>query len=336
MLEVCLTLLLAVHLVTVNIGSAGPLVCIWLHRRSFRHGDKTAGRVGRRLAVASIRLTVVGLVLGLLLLALLRQTGDQPYFDAMAQFPAARYWSLLGELAFYFVCMKAYVWPWKWLRRRRALLDLLAILAATDLLYHFPPLMAMIASIPTRADLIDVTIDRAMYRRLMLDPEILARTLHVWLASLAMAGAAVMLFGLRAGRIAMSQADGERIAKLGARIALVPTLLQMPIGAWVFLRLPTAAGDALLGGDALASGLMVASLISALGLMHHLAAVGMGDTREQAVRRSLLLMLLVVVLMAGTLRRSRVVSTLPRGEPPVGKIAARVAGQVVSRGPRDM
>ena len=328
-LEFCLTLLLALHLVAVNIGSTGPLVCIWLHRRCYQHGDRVAGQVGRSLAIASIGLTALGFVLGVGLLGLLWQMGDRPYFDAMAQFPAARYWTLLGESAFFYACMIAYVLLWERFEHRRVWLGLLAVFASTDLLYHFPPMMAMTAVIPTRAELIGVAIDPAMYRRLLLDPEILARTLHIWLASLAVTGAAVMGYGLRAGRNNAWETDGARIAKWGARIALVPTLLQLPIGVWVFLELPPAASDALLGGELLASGLIVASLLSALGLIHHLAAVAMGDTTREAVHRALILMVLVVLLMTGVLRQGRIVSTIHGGAPMGGPLA----GQVVSRGP---
>ena len=129
-------------------------------------------------------------------------------FAAAAQFPASRYWNLLAELVFFYVMMIAYVLLWDRIKNRRVWLGLLATLAATDLLYHFPPLMAMIALIPTRSDLIGVDIDLSVYRRLMIDPEIVARTLHIWLASLAMTGAALMLYGLRALRVAESQADG--------------------------------------------------------------------------------------------------------------------------------
>ena len=49
--------------------------------------------------------------------------------------------------------------------------------------------------------------------------------------------------------------------------------------------------------------LFVAALVLALLLMHYLAAVALGDADTSNVRRACLLLIAVVVLMVGTLRR---------------------------------
>src|SRR5690606_37287501 len=47
--ELAYSLILGAHLLAMNVGSAGPLVCIWLHRRA-RRGDEAADLAGRRIA----------------------------------------------------------------------------------------------------------------------------------------------------------------------------------------------------------------------------------------------------------------------------------------------
>ncbi len=309
MLEMILTLLLAVHLLAVNVASAGPLVCVWLHRRCFRHGDALAGQVGLRLARMSLFLFTLGVIIGAVQLGLLWWVRDVPsvdqrYFNAMRQFPAAKYWYTLGELLFFCLCMAPYVWLWNHWGERRFWHGLLAVLAATNLLYHFPSLMAMLAVIPGRADWQEVTITPDVYRRMILDGEVLARVVHVWLASVATTGVAVMILAMRATAQDAQPDRAARLASCGARVALVATLLQLLVGVWLLLTLPATAQSALLGEDTLGAGLMLLSLFAVMGLIHVLAAASIGDVSRRTVIRSTVLLVVIVVLMSGTLRRA--------------------------------
>ena len=60
-----------------------------------------------------------------------------------------------------------------------------------------------------------------------------------------------------------------------------------------------------MGGDLLGTVLLGLSLVTALMLMHLLAAVAMGSTKRFALFGSMATMYLVVVLMSGTLRRTK-------------------------------
>ena len=63
MFELLIIPVLAVHLVTLNLASAGPMVCLWLRRR--KHPDyELRDRVGQRLAWWSVWAFVVGMLLG--------------------------------------------------------------------------------------------------------------------------------------------------------------------------------------------------------------------------------------------------------------------------------
>ncbi|HWC89701.1 MAG TPA: hypothetical protein VG433_08600, partial [Pirellulales bacterium] len=210
-------------------------------------------------------------------------------------------------------------------RARPWLQGILAVLAATDLAYHFPPLFSMLALLASRPELADVELTSQVNRSLMLDPQIMAMVLHVWLAATAVTGASVML--LVAGRLptvaqappaaalansiaaapagSAPDAAAQGIARMAAGWALGATVLQLPVGVWVLLTLPDRGQSALLGSDMVATLLFVASLAAVLGLLHHLAAVALGDALRGQVRRAAGLMLAVVLLMTAALDRTR-------------------------------
>lgn len=307
-LEILTTLMLALHLFAVNVGAAGPLACIWLHRLEHRNKNVTAGYLGRRLAGLSMLLLAVGLLLGLLLLGLLWLAEDRAYFSAAAQIPMTRYWFALAELAFAFGCLAAYLLLWDRLGQRRFWHGLIAVVASTNLLFHFPPLLTMIAVISTRPELEGLLIDSPTYRQLLLDSEIASRVVHVWLASLAVTGLLVTVCAEKVARRVENPADAIRLATWGARWALLPTLGQLGVGLWVTLALKDEARVAVMGADALATSLLGISIFMSLVLLHHLAALAMGEISRPVIWRSVLLLALVLVLMSGTLRRVRAVS----------------------------
>ena len=54
--------------------------------------------------------------------------------------------------------------------------------------------------------------------------------------------------------------------------------MQLPVGVWVLLSMPQIMQQQVMGQDLLATILFGVSLIVALGLMHHLALISLGDT----------------------------------------------------------
>ena len=84
------------------------------------------------------------------------------------------------------------------------------------------------------------------------------------------------------------QAETLPAVQLGsARVALVATLLQLPVGVAVMLSVPNRLRDALLGEDLLAAVPFACGMLATLGLLHTLAAVALGDRDPRQVRRSL-------------------------------------------------
>jgi hypothetical protein len=299
-LEVALALLLGVHLLLVDVAMAGPLACVWLEWRATRRSDDVAGRTGLALARLANWALSLGIVAGGVLLAARWLAGDVRYFDAVAAIPPSRLWFAGAELLFYFACMGAYVGLWNRWRGWRLAHRFLAIAAATNLLIHFPALFSIISVVSNRPELLGQPLDSAGFRALLVDGEVLSRVVHVWMASLAVTGAAVMWLTARQARGDADRAAADRLVRHGALLALVPTLAQIPVGFWLTVELPESLRRPLMGGDWLATALFATSLLLALLLMHRLASIALGDQKARHVRSSIALMCGLVLLMVGT------------------------------------
>lgn len=306
LLEIAIVFALAAHLLATNVASAAPLASVWLQRRGLRDGDAIADNVGLKLARWAVGLFVLGMLLGAALLGLLWLQGDQQYFSALRRIPQRRYAYIGIELVFSLVLMVVYAGVWKWGRRRPNWHALLALLAASNTLYHFPPLMVVLARLSEQVDSTVAVLDRETLRHFLMDPQVMARVAHIWIASFAVTGVAVMWLALRSVVARDQEPAACRIAIGGSRLALGATLLQAPLGLWVLLTLPDEARSGLLGDDLLGTGLFLASVLVSLALMHVLAGVALGEVTRKAIGRSVLYMAVVVLLMSGTLRRTRV------------------------------
>lgn len=318
MMEFALIFLIAVHLLAVNLAGAGPLLAMLVEWRGTANGSPQQVEAARRLAVWSIVAGALGMAIGLVTLWVLvvHEGGEQSrYWAAVKQVTPGRLGFTGAEIVFYFVCMGLYVGLWRRMSRIRWAHRVLAIAAATNLLYHFPALFTILAILPTRPELAGQMLDRKLYLKLLLDGETLSRVAHVWLASLSVAGVAL---GWLAHRIEAATRDpsatdphtdettGARKAGLfGWRVALGATTLQIPVGAWVLTMLPSSAQDQVMGDNLICSGLFVLSIVGALALMHQLAMLALGDIQRGRIRIAAALIAGVVLLMTATLQLMR-------------------------------
>ncbi len=300
MTDLVLVFVQAAHLLCVNVSVGGPLVCLWLEWREAR-ADALAGRVGRFLAWTSLLLYVIGMGLGLLLGWLLWTPAYATAVERLGSRAVFGIW----ELAFSLVLLAVYAFWWqrsraagRWQRLLRATLPLMA---GTNLLYHFPPLFAILSSFSGRGEMPAVALDSAGFRQLMFSGEVLSRAVHFWLASMAVTGGVLILFAVKHVEPANRPANDARVAVWGARLALVSTLLQIPVGLWLLVELSPFAMNALLGHDLLTTSLFVVSIVLALLLMHLLANVALGTVTRKALLWSVGVLLLVVLLMTATL-----------------------------------
>jgi hypothetical protein len=304
-LDLFLVLLLALHLLLVDVAMAGPLVCIWLEWRGTRLANSASNDLARRLARVATQALVGGVLLGMILLAVRWASDDRGYFRAAAMIPASRLWFGLAELFFYLACMFAYLQFWDRLRAWRFVHRMLAVAASSNLMLHFPALFVIISVVSRRNLIGDEPLDRAGYWQLLLDREVVSRVVHVWLSSMAVTGVILMALAQRIGPASDKTVGQQRLVQYGAWLALIATVLQVPVGMWVTLEMPESARESLFGGDLVASSLFGISLLLVLYMAHTLSAVVQGDSSSAHVRRTLLAAAAIVLLMVGTRWRAQ-------------------------------
>ena len=310
MLGLLRSLLTSCHLLAVSVVAVGPIVCLWLEWRGARQGDEAASEAGRRLAQATLWMLVIGAGLGAIDLAIVWASSppSDPYLSAWALIPPRRIWFGVAELAFFALCMAGYVWGWR--RMPRVWHRALAVLAATNLLYHFPPLFSAVTVASTRDSLLTIDgplpYDRLM--RLLFDAETLSRVAHMVLAAMVVTGVTLMWLGLpRRGEPSRETADHRPIA-WGGRMALAAAVLQLPVGVWILWMLPPPLRDRFLMSDSWTTGLFAIGVVVVLGLLHHLAAAALGDVEPGNIYRAIALTAIVFLLMVAAGQRARSVA----------------------------
>ncbi|MCP3695272.1 MAG: hypothetical protein GY917_23945, partial [Planctomycetaceae bacterium] len=148
-------------------------------------------------------------------------------------------------------------------------------------------------------------LSSAQFRARLVDGYVVARTVHFCLAALAVTGIALVVFALKQSRNSETGEDPIRPARWGARLALVATLLQLPVGIWIVLEMGPGAQRQVMGGNLVATGLFGLSLLGTLALMHYLSALAFGKFRREVAVRTISLMILIVLLMTIVARLSK-------------------------------
>lgn len=310
-MEFVLSLMLAIHLICVNVAAGGPVVAAWLDWRS-RNGDAAAARAAKMLAASAIVAFLLGGLFGFAV-GWLKWTPDY----ASLWLGRLRYkldWGV-AELLFSLLLMIGH-WLWlpgniaksNWRRWAFATRTAIALLTTTNLLYHFPPLFSVAARLHAAGEINGPPARGALFRQWMFSGETPPLSVHVGLASLAMAG---MMLILMASRWMNGAADAEksRVAIWGAWWALAATLLQLPVGLWMLMMLPAGVQSRLMGSDTIATLAFLTAILAVLWLMRDLANLALGDTTRASLVRSLMAMGIVILLM--TLMQQRAARTEP-------------------------
>jgi len=308
LLELLIVVGMTVHLLAVNLACAGPLVCIWLHFQSKK--DSLYDDLGKQLAWASLAALLVGIVSGGILLFATPSPGLQ---EALGRLPSRAYHMAGYELIFSLVCMLIYVLTWKAMREWRLSHALISLLGATNLIYHFPPLMLVLGKLaanPTWSE--EAIIDRPVFLKLMYRGEISSLAVHFGLASFAVAAVTVLILLSRKAADDAQQTSVKQLARGASVIALLANLLQVPVGIWVLATLSTAERGTLTGGDPISSLMFVSGLFLTFLLLQRLAAIAFGDVQPATLRRVGMLLVVLVLVMTATLRGSRSHSRLIR------------------------
>lgn len=321
MFELLLSLLLAMHLLCVNVASGGPIVGAWLDLRGSR-GDETAAIGARYLAGWSLVTLLAGAALGVVIGWLKWDA----HYRGLWLGPLSYKMHMAGIEAM--VSLVLMVGWWLWLRiaplspRARGaggegadgtgkrgiaaplVRGFIALFAATNLLYHFPVLFSVAAHLEEAGQTAGERIDAAAFRQLMVRGETPALAVHVVLASIAVSG--TMLLGLALRRQRQGDLAGAgKAAMWGGRWALVASLVNLPVGLWTLTKLSLPVQSRLMGDDTLGTLLFLASLLSVFWLLRELAGVAMGESSRPALLRSMGAMLATVVLMTAMQQAAR-------------------------------
>ena len=298
---VLVAITLAAHLICMNVASAGPLLAVWMDWKSYRGCDDSS-RAGRVLTLWSLITLMLGILLGLTLgwmlwtetyAAVIRRIWYKVHFGI---------WEVVFSLALALLCL----WLWKPTGvpsgKKRTFRSLCAALSATNLLYHFPPLMYVISQMVRNGQTTGEPIDAALFRQKLVDVHLAAHTTHFWLASVAVSGLVPILdYWHRTRNTTVS----SHAALSSGRIALAASVLQIPVGIWVLATSPTMMGARLLGGQVPASLAFGGAVLMALSMMHRLANIAFGDLNRRALLVTCCLMGAVVFLMTLALQFSR-------------------------------
>lgn len=301
-----LMVVFAAHLLCVNVAAAGPLVAAgldWLEGR----GNRLAGKAGRYLAWWAAALLVPGGLLGVVIGLLV---WDGEYRQILGRLSSKIHFGA-WELLFSQVLMLAYAWWWQarpaatgWQRRLRIFV---ALLASTNLLYHFPTLFAVIEHSVSSGEVSGEPISAAGFRSIVAQSALLSRVTHFILAAIATCGIVLLGYALRMMRRKADPADVQRVAAWGGQIALLPTLAQLPVGLWLTASLSRPLQSAVTGSDMPATLLLGASVMLAIWLMHLLAVISIGDSQRSTLIKAMLALVVIVTLMSGVLQRLRAI-----------------------------
>lgn len=299
-----LSLLVApLHLAAMGLAGLGPLAAMGLEWYGTRRGQPPAVALARQLARWSLAAAAAGIVLGVLALAALWWARQQAYFEAWRVIPPRRVWFGAVELVFYLACMGVYVRSWD--RLPRAVHRWLAVLAAANVLWHFPPLFAVVTVISTRAQCWGQPLEYGRLLELLADGETLARVAHLLLAGIAIVAVTWMHLAARASGDQTQRAAAQRLAAWGARLGLAAVAAQVVAGTLLLVAMPGPAQARLLGGDAWATMLLAGGAAAMLPLAHALAAAAMGHVVPRQVVQCAAWTGVVYVLMFAAGHRQR-------------------------------
>ncbi len=273
---------LSAHLICMNLAAGGPVVWLILEARH-RKGDQSAKQLATILGLVSVKALFIGALIGLVL-GWLRWS---PEYQTLLLQTGSRLWFGIAEWVFslllVFGCWvsvrgKSTGRGASWAR------SVFLLLASTNLLYHFPVFFTVVDHLRYQ-DNPTIELDSQQFRQLLVSPEVLSRSIHIVVASLAVSGVALAWMAHRHMRQAMqnitpdpttqnsvslSTEKGYRYCRLGLHLAFWPTASQLIVGFWVMLSLPREILARLTGQELIATAALILSLISVANLIHYL------------------------------------------------------------------
>jgi len=301
---------MTLHFITVNLAVGGPMLALWLDRRS-RRGDAAADLLGRSMLRIGLLGMYAGGALGVVAAYLWWSAAPTAVERAFRSLPRSRYEFGLAEFVFSAICFE--VWRRLWTndgRRWRRTGWWLGLAATTNVAYHFPTLFAGLSVLSTRPTQAGGTV---RFVSLLVDAEVLARTAHFLVASVAVAGTVLSWLAAQASPRQSTDDSAktnpttaaELLRRRGSQIALFATLLQWPIGIGVLLTLPDRSRDGLLGDDLTTAAMFGISLGAVVVLMHRLAAAAFGRVSRREASVTLAWLGMTIIFMTAVRHYAR-------------------------------
>ncbi|MEM6329438.1 MAG: hypothetical protein AAF790_04225 [Planctomycetota bacterium] len=293
--ELIRTSALTVHLLAGALAGAGPLLAAGA--RLSPRLRVAADRPLRRLVLASLAAQVLSLLIGAAAAVALGWEPGSAFRVAAMRVPAGAYAMLACEWCITLALLGLYYRSWARLSGRPVLHGAIALFAATNLLYHFPTMMVVIGALaeePTLAAEAEVT--RPVFRRLILSPALLGKTLHYWAVSVLVAGVAAVWASCSAAEPGAAGGPGDTpsqrppggppLSCTGAAVALAGLCLTAASGVAAVTLLRPGAQQSLLGGSAIESAAFAGVLAATLWLAHTLLAIATGRADAAVHRRA--------------------------------------------------
>jgi hypothetical protein len=240
------------------------------------------------------RASLVALLLTVLFggsLGVLRTLAGADYFLAWRQFPHRISWGIV-ELLVSAILMAVYAitYPRQTGRSRLSSVAhrLLAVFAATNLMYHVPPLLAAIADV-AQGQVAKVEEADAV-REWILSSMAMAKTLHFSLAALFVA----CVWGILSAR-------SNEAVQWTARLAAATIVWQWPVGFWLVTTLKSGEQRRLMGESPLHTALLIAGLLASVMVLFQLLELGSDPGNQQQRRRVGVTSVCLILAMVGLL-----------------------------------
>ncbi|KDA54623.1 hypothetical protein EG19_10710 [Thermoanaerobaculum aquaticum] len=137
------------------------------------------------------------------------------------------------------------------------------------------------------------------------DPTFVPRFLHFLLAALAMAGALAAYVAVRRSKTQGQTAELAEMARFGVKAALYTTVVQLLVGFWLLLALPSPVLSGLMKGGAATTLPLGLGILAGIGLLVVLAGIRDPLAEGTKVRRAMEFLVGAIVLMIITRHQLR-------------------------------
>ncbi len=266
MIVVIEAVLATFHLFVAGLAGGGPLLVAGLRLWWRRMETEPASDAGlRQLAVWSVGAVVLAAMTGLVAGAWRAGVGQGGYLEMLARFPARAYAMVAIEWVFSIACYGGWLALWNRWSQKPWRHGLLALLGATNLLYHFPLLMISQNLLVEQPNLVaGSVVARPLVVQLFHTPLVMAKASHIWAMCMLVSSCGLLM-----------AAPVVRLHRVAGVVGLVALVVQFVSGAAVLGCLPADQTQRITGGSILATALLVLGVLMGIHLLMSFAKLAL-------------------------------------------------------------